>query len=61
VPEMNDLYACRLYNSSHDVDGGIVPIEETSCCNNTDFMAGFVRFGVGISGYGWLFLFFFGG
>ena len=43
MAEVNHLTAGGLDDAAHDVDGGVVAIEECRCCYNANFMLWDIR------------------
>lgn len=42
MTQVNYFNSGRLNNPAHDVDGSIMAIEKTGCCNNSNFIFGLV-------------------
>jgi hypothetical protein len=43
MPEVDDFGAAALHDAAHNIDGGIVSIEQTCGCYDADFVFGLVR------------------
>ncbi len=43
MPQVNDFTARPLHDAPHDVDGGIVPVKEARCGDDSDLVLGVIR------------------
>ena len=46
MPQVNDFTARPLHDAPHDVDGGIVPVKEARCGDDSDLVLGVIRRGL---------------
>jgi len=46
MTEMDNLYPGGLYDSSHDIDGGIMTVKKRGSRNNSDLVSGLINFGL---------------
>ena len=46
MPQVNDFTTRPLHDAPHDVDGGIVPVKEARCGDDSDLVLGVIRRGL---------------